>query len=62
MQTATKKANQILLCFILNFKVKMVKVYLFLRCKLAFPFMKDRDVMLTIPKYRRFSPQIPDYR
>ena len=40
MQTATKKAKQIY-----KKKVKMVKVYLFLRCKLVFAFIKDRDIL-----------------
>ena len=40
MQTATKKAKQIY-----SKKVKMVKVYLFLRCKLVFALIKDRDIL-----------------
>ena len=40
MQTATKKSEANLLK-----KVKRVKVYLFLRCKLDFAFIKDRDIL-----------------
>ena len=39
MQTATKKAKQTY-----SRKIKRVKIYLFLRCKLAFVFIKDHDI------------------
>ena len=57
MQTATKKTKQLLK------KVKRFQFYLFLRCKLAFAFIKDSDISSWyIPKYRRISTQTPDSR